>query len=431
MTSGDILARVQAAALKPIDLTLRPAYFALLEKLGNPQKKLPCVIHVAGTNGKGSTCAFMRAILEAAGYLVNVYTSPHLVRFHERIRIHGRFIEEDELVSILQECERHAAMGDITYFEFTTAACFKAFADHPADVTIVEVGMGGRLDATNVFDAPAVTAITRISMDHREYLGDTIAEIAAEKAGIIKTKRPCVIAQQPDKAAEQVLLEKAAIAQPVMLGGRDWQQHIQPDGRWLYEARQFSIRLPAPALLGQHQYENAGVAIAALMQGGFPLRPEHFVQGMAQVEWPARLQQLRSGPALACLPSGWELWLDGAHNDSAGAALAQQAQRWHAQDRKPLDLIFAMMENRQPSEMLAFLVKQVGRICAVPIPDQPKAMSVSVAAEKIRSMGVADVWPERSVISAVSSLVHGQRQPRRILICGSLYLAGHVLHTHA
>ena len=336
MLSADILEQFRRDHARDnatdINLTLRPVYLDLLDKLGNPHQKCPPVFHIAGTNGKGSTCAFLRAILEASGYRVHVYTSPHLVRFHERIRVAGDLIPESLLVSLLQECQTHSLPGQLSYFEIATAIAFTAFARAPADFTLLETGLGGRLDATNVVDQPLATLITRLSYDHRDYLGTTLREIAGEKAGIMRSSVPCFVAPQPNHESLEALQEAAAAKGAFLkVGGRDWTTTPNANG-FHYQDAERHFDLPFPALLGVHQFSNAGLAIAALSVLPHPPDLPEICQGLRQVEWPARLQHLTTGKLPEMLPPATELWLDGGHNDSAGEVLALQIQRWRDED---------------------------------------------------------------------------------------------------
>ena len=429
-TSLNILERIRTGYGKDIDLTLRPAYRDLLAALGNPQNKLPPVLHVAGTNGKGSTCAFMRAMLEAAGYRVHVYTSPHLVTFHERIRIAGRLIEEKQLVEILHEIENLSTPGSISYFEATTAAALVAFTRTQADFTILEVGLGGRLDATNIVDRPLATLITRLSYDHRDYLGDSIDGIAREKAGIMRAGVPCFAAAQPDASALQALRDAAdKIGAPLSVAGQDWKIAEQKDGfRFADAARVFE--LPPPALLGAHQYQNAGLAIAALSVLKNPLPAPAIAEGLRNVEWLARLQRLTGGALNALLPPDTELWLDGGHNDSAGEVLAAQIARWRDQDGenpKPLYVILGMLTSKVPKEFLAPLAKSIAGLCAIPVED-PLSFDPAVLADQARALGISEVTDAQDVQRALGAVPSGSY---RILMAGSLYLAGTALAAQA
>jgi dihydrofolate synthase/folylpolyglutamate synthase len=428
-TSADILARFCRARDGQIRLALEPAYLNLLTKLGDPHRKLPPVFHVAGTNGKGSTCAFLRAILEAAGYRVHVYTSPHLVRFHERIRIAGKLIEEPELAEILGACERVAAPDKVSDFEVATAAAFVAFARHPADFTILEVGMGGRLDATNLVEKPLASIIARLSYDHCKYLGNTLTAIAREKAGIMKSGIPCFAASQPD--AESIASLRGIAAEkgvPLVLGGTDWR--VAPNGKdgFRFTDKTRDLDLPPPALIGTHQLENAGLAIAALSVSSKPIPAEAIARGLQTVEWPARLQRLTEGALADMLPPRCELWLDGGHNDSAGEALARQAEKWRAEDgeKRPFWLVFGMLTTKNPCEFLAPLVPYVERLLTVAIPGEALSYSADELAEAARAARIEKAAAALDVQQALKKLSSSPAQGR-ILICGSLYLAGHVL----
>ncbi len=342
MGSSDmLLARFLALHPKLIDLSLG-RMLRLLERLGDPQTRLPPVIHVAGTNGKGSTIAFMRAILEAAGLRVHVYTSPHLVRFHERIRIGSgsgsRFVDEEKLVDALMRCERANAGDPTTFFEMTTAAGLLLFSEHEADVVLLEVGLGGRFDATNVIAHPACAVVTPVSLDHAEYLGDTVTKIAGEKAGIFKRSAPAVIApQEPEPAAVLESVAERVGASKILIGAQDFNVH-EDGGRLVYEDGDGLLDLPLPRLAGRHQHVNAGTAIAGLRAagyGGLPARA--FEQGMLGADWPARLQRLSRGHLVDLLPPRAELWLDGGHNPDGGRVLAQAMA--DLADRNPAPLV--------------------------------------------------------------------------------------------
>jgi dihydrofolate synthase/folylpolyglutamate synthase len=419
-----VLARLTSLHPKLIDLTLDRVH-RLLGRLGDPHLALPPVVHVAGTNGKGSTVAFLRAMLEAAGHRVHAYTSPHLVRFHERIRLGGRLIDDDRLSELLEECERANGGEPITFFEITTCAAFLAFAREPADAVLLETGLGGRLDATNVVPRPAATAITRISIDHTQFLGDTIAAIAGEKAGIMKPGVPVVVGPQASREAVETFRAAAGrTGAALRLFGPDWRTIPLPDG-FRYDGGR-SLVLPAPALPGVHQIGNAGTAIACLEHLDLPVPDAAVAAGLRGVEWPGRLQRLTRGPLAESLPSGWELWLDGGHNDSAGEVLAAQAARWAQADRMPLDLVFGMLANRRPSDMLRPLAPFAERLRAVAIPDEPGSLSAEAAADDARTAGLADAAPAAGLAEALAELARSPG-PRRILVCGSLYLAGRVL----
>ena len=419
-----VLARLERLHPTSIDLTLGRIE-AQLAAMGHPERRLPPIFHVAGTNGKGSTVAFLRAFLEAAGYRVHAYTSPHLVRFNERIRLAGRLVGDDELMALIDEAEAATNDRPITTFEMTTAVALLAFSRVPADAVLIEVGLGGRYDATNVFPHPAATGVTRISFDHRQFLGDTLAAIAWEKGGIFKPGVPAIVAEQPSDEARHVLIGEAETqGAPLLLHGRNWR--VQPtDAGFRYEGAGRSLDLPLPALVGTHQTMNAGTALAMLDAAeGFQVDEQAVRAGLAAVAWPGRLQRLTKGPLVRALAPGSELWLDGAHNDSGGEVLAAHADTWR--DR-PLDLVFGMLANRDPRELLTPLARNVARLRAVAIPGAPDSHSAEAAADGARAAGIVDSAPARSVAAAVAGLTDGSLEPRRILICGSLYLAGAVL----
>ena len=381
------------------------------------------MIHVAGTNGKGSTIAFLRAALEAAGYRVHVFTKPHLVRFNERIRLAGALIDDVHLAALLEECERANAGHPITYFEITTAAAFLGFARVPADILLLETGLGGRFDATNVVRHPAVTAITPVSLDHQHFLGETVAAIAGEKAGILKADCPAVLAPQVPEAA--LVLEAAATraGAPLFRGGSEWRVQSAAGGLCYEGHRWPRLDLPPPALIGPHQYVNAGVALACLDRlEGFSLSPDALAAGLSQVEWPARLQRLADGRLARILPRGWELWLDGAHNEAAGEALARVVENW--QDR-PLHVIFGMLDSHDAEAFLRHLAPSVSTLHALAIPGEAHTLSAEVAATRARRAGIsATVEPD--LVTALRAAGKGAAAGR-VLICGSLYLAGHAL----
>ena len=392
--------------------------------LGDPQDRLAPTIHVAGTNGKGSTVAFLRAILEAAGARVHVYTSPHLVRFNERIRLAGRLIEEDHLAAILEEVERVNAGRPITFFEVTTAAAFLAFARNPADAVVIEVGMGGRLDATNLVRLPAVSAIAAVSFDHMQYLGRTLGEIAGEKAGILKHGVTAAIGPQTPEAAEAIARHARTIGAPLFRHGAEWHITPTPEG-FRYEGRG-GLDLPVPALPGRHQFDNAGLALAVLENfDAIATSAADIRAGLARVEWPARLQRLGHGPLVARLPVDCELFLDGGHNDAAGEALADWAGR--LADDKPLDLVFGMLSTKTPGSFLRPLEPHVRRVVAVTITDEPLALPAQDVAAAARAQGFDDVVTADSIEAAIADLAARAGGGARILICGSLYLAGRVL----
>ncbi|MBV9378095.1 MAG: bifunctional folylpolyglutamate synthase/dihydrofolate synthase [Alphaproteobacteria bacterium] len=420
-TSDRVLERLGRLHPKLIDLSLGRVE-RLLAALSNPQDDLPPVVHVAGTKGKGSTVATMRSCLEAAGYRVHAYISPHLVHFHERIRLAGRLIDEEALIGLLEECERANRDAPITFFEITTAAAFLAFARTPADIVLLEVGLGGRLDATNVIRHPAVTAITPVSLDHQALLGDTIAVIAGEKAGILKPHVTAVVAPQPGEAAPVIEMRAAAVSAPLYRAGHEWRCKASGGGM-RYEGKRWQFDLPLPSLLGAHQIVNAGTAIACLEQlSGFDIPAKAIADGLRHIDWPARLQLLRHGPLVDAVPPEWELWLDGGHNPLAGEILGNVAAGWH--DR-PLYLVVGMMNTKDAAGFIRPLAKHARALWAVTIPGEKNALPAEAIAGASTSVGLPAKAAD-SVLTAIRdiSLRDG---PARVLICGSLYFAGRVL----
>jgi dihydrofolate synthase / folylpolyglutamate synthase len=421
MKSDRVLERLMRLHPKKIDLSLGRVE-RLLARLGNPEQKLPPVVHVAGTNGKGSTVATMRACLEAGGWRVHVYTTPHLVRFHERIRLAGSLIDEDALVALLEECERANGEEPITFFEITTVAAFLAFVRTPADIVLLEVGLGGRLDATNVVARPAVTAITPVSLDHQAFLGDTVAAIAGEKAGILKPGVPAVIGPQTEEAEAVIETRAAAVGAPLFRFGREWRCLAAGDGM-RYDGPRWHLDLPRSALPGAHQIANAGTAIACLEHlAQFPLSPTTIAAGLRRVEWPARLQHLSRGPLVDALPAGWELWLDGGHNPGAGEVLADFAKGWR--DR-PLYLVAGMLNTKDAAGFFAPLRPFARGVWAVTIPGEENPLPAPALAVAARAAGL-DAQEAPSTAAAIAAIT-ARNGPARILICGSLHFAGTVL----
>ena len=417
-----ILERLTRLHPKAIDLSL-DRIRALMRRLGDPQDGLPPVVHVAGTNGKGSTVATLRACLEAAGYRVHVYTSPHLVHFNERIRIAGTLIEDAALVALLDEVERVNAGDPITFFEITTAAAYLAFARAPADIVLLETGLGGRLDTTNLIAAPAVTAITPVSMDHMHYLGETRAKIAAEKAGILKPGRPAVIGAQEADSAAVIATRAEEIAAPLFRFGQEWQA-TPAEGGWNFEGTRWSFDLPLPSLAGRHQIDNAGMALAVLeLLDGFEFSRDAIAAGLGRIEWPARLQRLRRGPLVESLPPGWELWLDGMHNANGAEALAAHAEAWR--DR-PLHAVFGGLNTRDPIDTLRPLAPRLASLRGLAIPGEPNTLDAAAIVSAGQKLGLRTASAE-SVAAAIADILLSEARPARILICGSLYLAGNVL----
>lgn len=420
-TSDRILERLSRLHPKLIDLSLGRVE-RLLTALGNPQDNLPPVIHLAGTNGKGSTIATLRACLEAGGYRVHAYTSPHLVRFHERIRLNGRLIEEGALIALLEECE-HANGGiPITYFEITTAVAFLAFARSPADIVLLETGLGGRLDATNVIRRPAVTAITPISLDHQAFLGDTIAEIAGEKAGILKPHAPAVVGPQLNEAEAVIKACAQRVEAPLFRWQCEWRCDTAGNGM-RFSGEHWRLDLPLPSLLGAHQIINTGTALACLEQlREFSLSPEAIAEGLGHIEWPARLQRLTRGPLVEMMSGGWELWLDGGHNPGAGMILADVGAGWR--DR-PFYLVVGMLNTKDAAGFLAPLAPYVKTMASVTIPGEQNPLPAEAIAAAARSVGM-NATAASSVEDALTGFA--TRVPSgRVLICGSLHFAGRVL----
>ncbi len=414
---------------KLIDLSL-DRIERLLARLGNPERSLPPVIHVAGTNGKGSTVAFLRAILEAAGRSVHVYTSPHLVRFNERFRLGapggGRLVTDDVLSEALDECERANAGEPITVFEITTAAGFLLFSRHPADVLLLEVGLGGRLDATNVVERPLVSVITPVSLDHAEHLGTTIEAIASEKAGILKKRVPAVIAPQPKAAQDAIEAIAARVRAPLHAAGEHWMVS-EERGRLVYQDDDGLLDLPAPRLIGRHQFVNAGVATAALRVAGFALPGQAYEAGLLKADWPARMQRLSHGKLAALLPPGSELWLDGGHNPDGGHAIAAALGDLEERVSRPLVVIAGMLSTKDCEGFLRNFAGIARLLFAVPIPFQDKSVSAADLCAAAARIGIP-AQEAASVEAALSATAKLQLDPApRILITGSLYLAGEVL----
>jgi dihydrofolate synthase / folylpolyglutamate synthase len=416
-TSDVILARMMALHPKIIDLTLDRVW-RLLAALDHPERKLPPVIHIAGTNGKGSTQAMIRAGLEGVGKSVHAYTSPHLARFHERIRLAGTLISETHLTEILDECYAANSGENITYFEITTVAGLLAFARTPADYTLLEVGLGGRLDATNVIDKPALTVITPISVDHEQYLGDTLEKIAAEKAGILKRGVPCVVGPQPEEALDVIEATAARLGVPLLAHGQHW--HVfEERGRLIFQDEHGLLDLPLPNLLGAHQMQNAAAAIAALRALGYG--ETACEAAMTNANWPARMQRLKSGPLIKAAGPA-ELWLDGGHNPAAGDALAEVLK---SLSPRPTHLICGMLNTKDVGGYLRPLAEVASSLTAVSIPGEANTLPAETTAEAAEKAGL-----QSSTAPDVEAAIHSiaKRAPNaRILICGSLYLAGTVL----
>ena len=399
---------------------------ALLARVGDPQHRLPPVLHVAGTNGKGPTCAFLRAAIEAAGLSIHAYTSPHLVRFNERIRLAGRLIDDEALAEILAETLDAAAGMEISFFEATTAAAFLAFARTPADACIVEVGLGGRLDATNVIDAPIACGIAQLGIDHQAFLGDRLEQIAAEKAGIAKPGVPLVTLAYPPPATE-------AIAESVARSGARW---LPRGGGWDFDVSSAQLHyrdeagaldLPTPRLAGVHQAANAALAVAMLRHQGTLAIPDHaLMEAMGRAEWPARLQRLAPGPLRDLLPAGAELWLDGAHNPNAARAVADFFAAHSSADR-PFHIVVGLLANKDAAGVLGAFRGRPATMYAVPVPGHASHAPDALAAVA-RDMGL-DAAPAAGVAEALARIAREAQgaPPPIVLIMGSLYLAGDVL----
>lgn len=422
--SDAILTRLLALHPKIIDLSLERME-RILARLGHPERQLPPVIHVAGTNGKGSTVAFSRAMLEAAGLKVHCYTSPHLVRFHERIRLAGELIAEEQLSSLLEECEAANGGAPITFFEITTAAAFLAFARTPADYLVLEVGLGGRLDATNMIARPRATAITSIGLDHQQFLGETIELIAREKAGILKRGVPAVIGRMPQEARAAIEAVAEHVSAPLAIAGQDWDVFVQ-HGRLVFQDANSLLDLPLPALPGPHQIDNAGTAIALMRALDDPrIGESEIAAGLTSVRWPARLQRLKGGALSALLPQGAELWLDGGHNADAGVVLAQALSAMNGKDMRPLTLVWGMLNTKDASQFFRPLARLAQHVVTLTIPGEPNAIPAAELAETVRRLGVPADTADGIENAVRQAALTGPAS--RILICGSLYLAGHVL----
>lgn len=424
---GLILQRLTTLHPKAIDLSL-DRIRALLAKLGDPHLRLPPVFHVAGSKGKGSTTAFLRAMLEAAGYRVHAYTSPHLVRFNERIHLAGRLIDDARLIELLEQCERVNDGAPITFFEITTAAAYLAFAEVPADIVLLETGLGGIADTTNVIPQPALTALTPIGIDHVAFLGDTIAKIAVNKAGILKHGVPCVVGPQPSEAIEVIEARADETKSPLFRHGRDWTVRETSDGI-AWRDKTIELHLPRPALLGAHQVINAGVAIACARHlPGFTISPEAIAAGLRQVEWPARMQQLTKGPLPDLLPPGTELWLDGAHNAMAGEALAEALKQLPP---KPTWLLAGMLNTKDAAGFLKPLAPGLQAARCIAIPGEANSLSAEELTQAAHSVGLT-AEPSGSAAAAMRQIAQliradAESAPARVVISGSLYLAGRIL----
>lgn len=423
--SDEVILRLRAHHPSLIDLTTGRVE-RLLAALGDPHKRLPPVIHVAGTNGKGSTVAYLRAIAEAAGLRVHAITSPHLVRFAERIRLAGKLITDAQLADLIDRVEAANAGQPISFFEITTVLALQAFAETPADLCIVEVGLGGRFDATNIFDAPAVSVITPVDYDHLEMLGPELGKIAWEKAGIVKAGRPVVVARQMEEAEQVILQEAENLSAPVTLMGRDidaWEE----GGRLLVQMPDRLYDLPAPSLFGGYQFANAGLAVAAALALGDPrIDEEALAKGVAGAVWPARFQRLTEGPmARLAAASGADLWLDGGHNPHAGRALAEAAGRLVARDPRPLVLVSAMFARKDAVGFFQPFADLAPQVFATTF-DSPNAASAEEIAQAARQAGLASETVV-DVEAGVRRALESAGAAPHILVCGGLHFAGEVL----
>lgn len=425
-----LIARLSALHPRQIDLSLDRMH-RLLAALDHPERRIPPVMHVAGTNGKGSTVAYLRAILEAAGLRVHVFTSPFLVRINECFRLGrnagGVLVDDDELRGTLEHCERANKGEPVTIFEIETAAAFCLFARHPADVVLLEVGLGGRLDSTNVIETPLASVIAPVSMDHTEFLGGTLTAIAGEKAAIIKRNVPVVCAEQAPEALTVIEAQASRMRAPLHAAGQQWHVSVER-GRLVYQDERGLMDLAAPKLFGRHQFDNAGLAIATLRAiDAFKIGMPAFEAGIVNAEWPARMQRLVSGALVEQGPPGCEIWLDGGHNAEGGRVTAAALGDLEERVSRPLVVIAGMMANKDAGAFLANFAGLTRHIMAVPIPGHDKAMPPDRLADAARALGmrVENATSVEAALQALSRLAY--EIPPRILITGSLYLAGHVL----
>jgi len=432
--SDAVLERLLSLHPKRIDLVLERIE-RLLAALGHPERKLPPVFHVAGTNGKGSVCAYLRAMIEARGGRVHVYTSPHLVRFHERIRVASSLITEDELAATLLECERANAGQQITFFEITTAAALLAFSRVHADAVMLEVGLGGRFDATNVIPRPLVTCITPVALDHQEFLGNDLAHIAWEKAGILKRGVTAIVGPQSEEGRDAIVSEADRIGAPVLVFGQDFSAH-EERGRLVYQDGDGLLDLPLTKLPGRHQIGNAAIAIAALRHAGAGWAPDGAIErGLRTVEWPARMQRLMKGPLCDAAPKGAEIWLDGGHNPHGAAAIAQAIADLEERAPKPLYLICGMLKTKDTYGFLAAFRGLARHVSTLAIPGEAASMGAGALYDEARLVGL-EASPAEDPVDAMLqvaaySRARGDEGAPRVLICGSLYLAGRVLAENA
>jgi len=430
MSIDRILERLLRLHPKLIDLSLSRLK-KLLRRLGNPEENLPPIIHVAGTNGKGSTVATLAAIYRSAGYRVHIYTSPHLVSFTERIVVSGTEISTTYLEEVLIECENANGGENITFFEITTAAALLAFSRNPADLLLLEVGLGGRFDATNVIEKPMLSLITPVSMDHQDFLGNTINEIAFEKAGILKPSVSAIIGPQTNEALNVIKRRALELGSSTYVFGEDW--NISPaNNQLMFKMGSESSIIPRPNLLGDHQIQNAGCALASvkLLNGQFPVSPQEIDIGLVNISWPARLQKLKEGNLIENLLEDVEIWIDGGHNQDAAKAIASTLKDWRAEAPEiSIHIIFGALNNRRPQNFLKYFTNVVDTIRAVDIPGETNALSTSEIESAALECGLT-AYPAKGISFAISDIVSNSSGKRRILICGSLYLAGAVLRAN-
>jgi len=424
-----ILSRLLDLHPKKIDLSLGRVE-RLLETLGHPERALPPIVHVAGTNGKGSTLAFLRAMLEARGARVHVYTSPHLLRFNERIRLGaeggGKIVEDDALRETLELCERANGAQPITFFEITTAAAFHLFAKTPADWLLLETGLGGRFDATNVIDAPKATIVTSISLDHLEFLGETVEKIAHEKAGIFKRGAPAIVGFQRDGVRDVLAREARRVGAPLIVAGVDFHLY-EENGRLVFEDAHGLLDLPAPRLPGRHQHENAAAAIAALRAIDPDFSAPAIEAGLLRAEWPARLQRVARGALIDLAPPGAEIWIDGGHNEDGGRVLAEAMAEFEEKDPRPLALIYGAQTTKDVRAMLRHFVGLARCVVAAPVEGEHKSWPPQEVAAAARELGLTAQAAE-SLDSALALMRQKTfDRPPRLLIAGSLYLAASAL----
>ena len=408
-----------------IDLSLERMR-AALALLGDPQRRTPPVVHVAGTNGKGSTVAFLRAMLEADGQRVHTYTSPHLVSIEERYRLAGHLIAPDHLLACAEAVEAVAAQVPLTVFEAETVAGFLAFSEVSADFLLLEVGLGGRLDATNVVEAPRLTAITPVDYDHKEFLGPTISAIAGEKAGIIKPGVPCVVAPQQAEALDVIEARAATVGAPLLVSGRDWDCWREAAGGLAFQTGDRFFELPPPGLVGAHQAMNAGTA--AMLALSLGLSPEVIGEGVRRARWPARMQPLVRGPyAEPVVAAGGELWLDGGHNPHGAAAAAAFIAGLQARDPRPFVLLCGLLGNKDSDGFLsAFKALAPDAVITLPITSSPTGLAPAALAALAEAAGFR-AQAATGVADGIHRALAVAPQRPRVLICGSLYLAGDVL----